>query len=316
MVARALEVSNPSYRRVSGGCIAHAARVDGPDGPLAFLKWSPAGDPAAATYEAEEAGLGGLAGAGAVRVPRVLARLAAADAGGLLLEWLPPRRADRAAWTRFGRALARLHRPLADDRSRGVDPGATAGWDADNFIGPLPQENAPADGWGDFWWRRRLLPQLRRGRAAPGSLGECVAALEARLKPLAGPLAAALGEAAEADGIALLHGDLWSGNVHFTQDGRGGIEAALIDPSVYRGHREVDLAMAALFGGFPDAFLDAYEAEAPLLRGAESRRPAYQLYYLLVHVNLFGESYLAGTERAVDALEVWVAGGDANGAGR
>lgn len=305
MVARALEVSHPSYRRVSGGCIAHAARVDGPDGPLAFLKWSAAGDPAAATYRAEETGLGALAGAGAVRVPRVLARLAAADAAGLLLEWLPPRRADRVAWSRFGRALARLHRPLA---------GATAGWDADNFIGPLPQENALADGWGDFWWRRRLLPQLRRGRAASGSLGERVAALEARLEPLAAPLAEALDEAAEADGIALLHGDLWSGNVHFTEDGRGGVEAALIDPSVYRGHREVDLGMAALFGGFPDAFLDAYEAEASLLHGAERRRPAYQLYYLLVHVNLFGESYLAGTERAVDALEGWVAGGDATGA--
>jgi len=94
------------------------------------------------------------------------------------------------------------------------------------------------------------------------------------------------------EGPSLLHGDLWSGNVHVLASG----EAALVDPSCYRGHREVDLAMTELFGGFGGGFRAAYEEAWPLLPGyAESRRAVYQLYYLLVHVNLFGDAYVNRT---------------------
>ncbi len=93
------------------------------------------------------------------------------------------------------------------------------------------------------------------------------------------------------DGPSLLHGDLWGGNVHMTDDG-----AAIIDPSVYHGHREVDLAMAELFGGFGPGFHAAYDRAWPLPPGYDpTRRAIYQLYYLLVHVNLFGGSYLGRT---------------------
>jgi fructosamine-3-kinase len=103
--------------------------------------------------------------------------------------------------------------------------------------------------------------------------------------------------AAEDDGPSLVHGDLWNGNVHFTGSG-----AAVIDPACYYGHREVDLAMAALFGGFPEVFFEAYQAEWPLQEGAARRRPIYQLYYLLVHVVLFGGSYASSTATTLRAV--------------
>jgi fructosamine-3-kinase len=296
--AELLGASELSYAPVGGGCIAHAARVDGPDGPVAFLKWSPAGDPAAATYSAERAGLAALAAAHAVRVPRVLGVLDESEGAGLLLEWLAPRAAGSRAWASLGRSLARLHRPR---------PDTPPGWPAANFLGPLPQDNARAAGWGDFWWRRRLEPQIR-------GAGPRLGALERRLEALADRLPPALDEAFAAEGASLLHGDLWSGNVHATvaggegaaKPGAGAVEMALIDPSTYYGHREVDLAMAALFGGFPAPFWEAYGAEAPLPGGADRRRDAYQLYYLLVHVVLFGASYVARTERALASVEEWL----------
>ncbi len=102
--------------------------------------------------------------------------------------------------------------------------------------------------------------------------------------------------AGDADGPSLLHGDLWGGNVHVMADGA----AALIDPSTYYGHREVDLAMAGLFGGFPHEFFDAYEEAWPLEPGYDNeRRDLYQLYYLLVHVNLFGAGYTGGVRRVL-----------------
>ncbi|HEX2092388.1 MAG TPA: fructosamine kinase family protein, partial [Longimicrobiaceae bacterium] len=160
----------------------------------------------------------------------------------------------------------------------------------DNFIGPLPQPNAPAAGWAEFWRDRRLEPQLRRARDAGHSPGPPAdwERLFARLPGLLAP--------AERDGSSLLHGDLWSGNV---VAGAGG-EPWLVDPAAYRGHREVDLAMAGLFGGFSARFHAAYAEAWPLLPGyPEGRRAVYQLYYLLVHVVLFGGGYVERTRAAL-----------------
>src|SRR5690606_17965293 len=145
------------------------------------------------------------------------------------------------------------------------------------------QTNEPSGDWPSFWRERRLRPQLDL------AAGRLDADIRARFDTLLHGLDDRLGPANE-DGPSLLHGDLWNGNVHFTDGG-----AALIDPASSNGHREVDLAMAALFGGFPAAFFDAYSAEWPLLTGAAPRRPIYQLYYLLVHVNLFGGGYIEQT---------------------
>lgn len=255
-------------RAVGGGSISQAARVEGPNGPL-FVKFGPGTPPGMFAAEAE--GLEALAAAASgLVVPRVLA----VDEAWLALEWLEP--APRAASIdeRLGRGLAALHRATG-----------TWGWERDNFIGSLPQENAPAATWSEFWWTRRLAPQLRRARA----LGR-LPAHERDWERLRDALPRLLAPA-EDDGPSLLHGDLWSGN--FMTTARG---PALVDPAAYRGHREADLAMTELFGGFGPDFHAAYEEAWPLRPGyREERRAVYQLYYLLVHVNLFGGGYVQQT---------------------
>ncbi|CAN5637074.1 fructosamine kinase family protein [soil metagenome] len=259
---------------VSGGCISAAYRVVLGDDRTIFLKTAPAGAPAG-LLESEAVSLTRLAAAGAVRVPRLIA------AGGswLALEWLDSGAATTSHWQQLGGALAKLHRHA----------GPGYGWDRDNFIGTLAQQNGAMASWSEFWAERRLKPQAERARrrldrGLLAMLARLVDQLDERL------------DGAEHDPPSLLHGDLWNGNVHMTPSG-----PAVIDPSAYYGHREVDLAMAALFGGFPQAFHDGYVAEWPLLAGSAGRQPIYQLYYLLVHVNLFGDSYVPRTQRALEA---------------
>jgi len=292
-------------RPVGGGCISTVLRVQLEGGrtgargagraasgrlrsgaePLprrpVFVKLAAATPPGSALLEAEAESLGRLRAAGGVRVPEVLAL----REGWLALEWLEPGPASPSAWERLGAGLAVLHR-------QGGAAAAAYGWPRDNFIGSLPQANAAGADWAAFWRTRRLEPQIALARAG-GLLGAREAAA---FEPLLDRLPALL-SSAEDDGPALLHGDLWSGNVHMLADG----EPAVIDPAAYYGHREVDLAMAALFGGFHPSFYRAYQDAWPLRApGLEQRRAAYQLYYLMVHLNLFGRGYLAGTRAALE----------------
>ena len=264
-------------RPVGGGCINEALRVETARGAC-FVKHNAAAPPE--MFAAEADGLRALRDASPeeIRVPGVLALGGGGtgdDPAWIALEWLEPspRRADFGE--RLGRGLAALHRA----RSGGW------GWERPTFIGSLPQENGGAATWAEFWRDRRIEPQRRMARGAgrlPGKEAEWER-LFARLPDLL--------SAAEDDGPSLLHGDLWSGNVASASG-----DPALIDPAVYRGHREADLAMAELFGGFGAGFHAAYREAWPLHPGYdEARRDVYQLYYLLVHVNLFGGGYVAQT---------------------
>jgi fructosamine-3-kinase len=261
---------------VSGGCINHGMRVELADGPV-FVKYNADAPPG--LFAAEARGLDALrAAADGLVVPRALAWAEAEDGAPawLALEWLEPSRRAPDFAERLGRGLAALH------RAGRVDGW---GWMEDNFIGPLPQGNAPAASWAEFWRTRRLEPQLelaRRGGRMPGKAAEWDRLMD-RLPELLAP--------AEADGPSLLHGDLWGGNVLAAPGG-----PAIIDPAVYRGHREADLAMTELFGGFGDGFHAAYREAWPLQPGYPVRRAVYQLWYLLIHVNLFGGGY--GTQTA------------------
>lgn len=276
-------------RSVGGGCINQCAFVRASCGQY-FLKTNPRQDHA--FFRAEAEGLAALASAGAVRTPRVLGR--SREGGGrgrdvpwLLLEWIEEggRRAN-ADWGRLGRELAALHRcPVAEPEW---------GWHADNVIGSLPQPNGRLRDWPSFWARRRILPLARELRASNIlSVSQFATVEEAarRVGDLIGP-------AAEADGPSLLHGDLWSGNVIVDRKG----EPVLVDPAVYVGHREVDLAMTRLFGGFPPAFYRAYDEAWPPALGRDARWPAYQLYPLLVHARLFGGGYVGSAVRAAAAV--------------
>jgi fructosamine-3-kinase len=143
--------------------------------------------------------------------------------------------------------------------------------------------------WGEFWRDARLAPQLDRARRAGHFALDDGGGLE-RVVDRTPELLADVGGQPD-----LLHGDLWGGNVFPDRDGR----PVLIDPALYRGHHEVDLAMSELFGGFPGAWPAAYHEARPIDPGYVSfRRSLYQLYYLLVHVNLFGASYEPACRRA------------------
>jgi len=259
---------------VSGGCIHRTVRLSTNLSEDFFLKWATGTD--TDVFAAEADGLTALSESTRLTVPRVIGYSDVGEGSAwLLLEYVPRGSPGPDYAERLGGALAEFHEARPDPY----------GWHRSNYIGSLRQTNTPMDDWPRFWWSERLEPQLALARAngqLPGLEAEWDT-LESRLPTLL--------EGAAADGCAILHGDLWSGNVYPGPDGG----PVLVDPAVYRGHREVDLAMTELFGGFPGSFYDAYRERRPLVEGYEAvRRNVYQLYPLLVHVNLFGGGYVEG----------------------
>ncbi|OBY24246.1 fructosamine kinase family protein [Leisingera sp. JC1] len=189
----------------------------------------------------------------------------------LLMQALEETGAGAMGWQALGHALRQLHSAT----------GPHFGWAEDYAFGPVAIPNAPLQSWPDFWASRRLL-------AAPDALPR---ELRPRIEALCARLPELLPDTPPA---ALLHGDLWSGNVLFS-----GSQAYLIDPACYYGHGEVDLAMLHLFGTPPAPFHKAYGALEP---GHESRRAIYQLWPALVHLRLFGASYRSMVEARLEAL--------------
>jgi fructosamine-3-kinase len=178
-------------------------------------------------------------------------------------------------WDLLGQSLAEIHSHTQ----------STFGLSFNNYIGSLPQNNQPIANGFAFFFEQRLLPQAGMAfynELLSKSTYEALLRLRDRLPDLL-----------PAERPALLHGDLWSGNVMITEDGT----PALIDPAVYYGFREADLAHTRLFGGFDSRFYDAYNEAFPLEAGFDERVPIYNLYPLLVHVNLFGSGYVSGVER-------------------
>lgn len=236
----------------------------------------------AARLHAEAEGLTLLARADhALTLPAVLSS-AESEAGALLLlSWLDSARATADNATTLGRGLAQLHRHCA----------AHHGLDHDNFIGPTPQSNMPHEDWATFFAEQRLAAIGQRLQAA-GKLSRGRGDALQRVVDRAPQMLSH-------DPVpSLLHGDLWGGN--WLPLDQGG--AALIDPAVYFGDRESDLAMSRLFGGFPPAFYHAYEAEWPLPAGAAQREALYNLYHLLNHLLLFGEGYGPQVDRTMAQL--------------
>jgi fructosamine-3-kinase len=268
---------------LGGGCIHRGTRIETDSGATLFLKWNDysKGEVPAGMFEAEADGLAAIGATKTLRAPEALAW--GGEAGGtpwLLVEYVLTERAVADTGERLGRGLAALH-------ASGTD--VTYGWRRDNWIGSLPQTNTSAPSWGDFWRDRRIAPQLERARRA-GYLRDAGLDRVLELTPQA------LADVARPE---LVHGDLWGGNWLV---GRGG-EPVLIDPAVYAGHGEVDLAMSELFGGFDRSFYDAYEHAHGISRAYTAyRRDLYQLYYLMVHVNLFGASYVAGVTSAAERV--------------
>jgi len=217
-------------------------------------------------FEAEVDGLRAIRATGTIRAPEPVIAGADESAAFLAMERMDlGGRGDEGA---LGEQIAALHRCTA----------AAHGWERDNFIGSTPQPNHPCGDWAEFFRDRRLGHMLDllsdRGIGFSGS-----ERLLERVPDLLGGAAAAP--------PSLLHGDLWGGNAGFLNDGT----PVVFDPAVYRGHREADLAMTALFGGFGSRFYDAYNASWPPEPGHEERRGLYNLYHILNHALLFGGGY-------------------------
>lgn len=275
-VARELGVTVSGASSVSGGDINAALRLETDRGPV-FVKTRV--DAPEGFFESEAEGLGWIAEAEAVPVPEVLG-VSGGPVPFLALSWVEsaPRAVDHDAV--LGRRLAALH--LAGAPCFGLARGG--------YLGSLRLPNTPSDDWADFYGSCRLEPLLAMCRDAgvlEPSTVSAVAAVIARLGNLVGPT----------ERPARLHGDLWAGNAICGPDGH----AVVVDPSAHGGHREVDLAMMRLFGGFSATVFDAYDAAWPLAEGADRRVPLWQLAPLLVHARLFGGGYAAAVDAAARA---------------
>ncbi len=263
------------FAPVSGGCINLSQKLSTTEGNF-FIKQNDAllypG-----MFESEAKGLKILASANTIHVPEVIAFGESGNQSYLILEWIQSSGRNKKFWENFGERLAHVHKFTSE----------YFGLEHDNYIGSLPQRNHQHTDWTIFFIEERLKPQVQ------------LALTNGFLKPLHQGQFERLYQNLESffpdEPPSLLHGDLWSGNFMCGEDG----EICLIDPAVYFGHREMEIAFTRLFGGFDERFYAAYHAAFPLQPGFDIRADVCNLYPLLVHLNLFGTSYLSGVERAL-----------------
>ncbi len=259
-----------STSSLSGGCIADSRKLLLESGKVFFLKQLRGSSTGA--FDAEENGLEELRKSDTVNVPEVVYK----GVDFLLLQWIEAGYSkSSSSMEMLGRQFAELHRYR----------GKKFGFYEDNLLGDSPQSNKPSKegslNWAEFYAENRLEFQtslaVKKGYATP----ELTNLMDNLIKKLPDLI---LGTEEEP---SLLHGDLWSGN--YLIDGSG--IPWLIDPAVYYGHREADMAMTTLFGGFSNSFYSAYKSSYPIAPGYAEREPLYQLYHLLNHLNLFGTGY-------------------------
>lgn len=257
---------------LAGGCINKTAKIKTSEGVF-FAKWNHL-NKFPGMLETEGKGLQLLAKANEITVPLLIVGKNSDNKQYLILEFIESAPQKKNFWSEFGTSLAKLHKHTSE----------RFGLDHDNYIGSLPQNNRWHDSWKDFFVLERLEPQIKRARDAgkiENSIIQKFSRLFSKLENIFPP-----------EKPCLLHGDLWSGN-YLT--GRHG-EPVLIDPAVYYGHREMDIGMTQLFGGFDPEFYSAYMEEFPLENDWQKRTDICNLYPLMVHVNLFGGGYVLQVE--------------------
>jgi fructosamine-3-kinase len=277
-------ITGSMARRIChGGCI-HQAEIWSPAiGPSFFIKW---GDYSRADmFQQEAIGLTALASTHTVRVPKILLAFAREDIdlSALILEAIEVGSPSPSNWHEFGQQLARLHQSTHSTQF---------GFSADNYLGSAKQLNEWSTDWSEFYGTRRLGYQVRWLQSQYPSARN----IAMRCERLIADLHKLLQEGLEPP--ALIHGDLWSGNVLFDQEGRG----VLIDPAAYYGQREAEWGMIDLFGGFPKEFRVGYLNIWPMKSGSQARIPIYRLYHCINHWNLFGESYLSACDQELRQL--------------
>ncbi len=261
-----------AYERVSGGDINDTYRLAMTDRDY-FIKVNTAGK--LDMFEKEADGLKLLSESQSFVVPEVYQTGIFEKQSFLLMSYIEPLYQTENP-KNFAESLAKLHQTTQQQYGLAFD----------NYIGNLPQKNDFNNNWLDFFIKKRLQFQIRlAGDLIPKDMLHQFDRLYQKLP-----------EQLWIDRPALLHGDLWSGNYFYNLQGR----AVIFDPAVYYGHREVDLAMMQLFGGFPKEIYERYNAILPMEPDWQARLKIYQLYPLLVHVNLFGASYLSSVRQILN----------------
>ncbi len=252
---------------LGGGCIANAQKVETADGGCYLLK----SGGLYGMFPKEANGLKEIAKSRTIAVPDVIA----ADDDFLLLSYIQSGPISPDFFRDFAFSYAQMHRYT----------NGQYGFYENNYIGETKQLNIPSDkeanDWTRFFFNKRLLYQFKLAESndyVKQEMRQAFSKIEDNIDLI-------IGTSKEAP--SLLHGDLWGGNYIAAQGGK----VVLIDPAVYYGHREADLAMTKVFGGFPPAFYQYYNEAFPLLDGWEYRENIYRLYHILNHLNLFGSSY-------------------------
>lgn len=264
-----MPVSISGIRAVGGGSINNTCQLILDTGERFFLKLNDR-QRYPGLFEKEATGLLHLAAQQCIRIPSVIYYGADGTDQWLLLEWIDPVPPGSSFWTTFGGQLARLHSCTHEQ----------FGYTEDNYMGALEQTNTFTAGWTLFFAYYRLAPQVQLAvdkKLLPEARIDDFERLYTKLDGLFTP-----------EAPSLLHGDLWSGNFLCTHD----YLPVLIDPAVYYGHRSMDLAMTTLFGGFDRSFYEAYHYHFPLPANYREQWEICNLYPLLIHLNLFGQSYL------------------------
>ncbi len=269
------EVDFTNFKFTAGGSINQAGQLSTSQGNY-FLKWNDRFK-YPGMFAAESKGLALIGQTNTVCTPKILLTGETDLHQFLLLEFLYADTKSKTYWTDLGYQLANLHRIS----------NSTFGLDHDNYIGSLPQRNAVCDSWIEFFVTQRLTPLLQHLTETKNISTDFRQSIE--------KIFSKLDEIFPPEMPSLLHGDLWSGNA--IVNGQGG--PAVIDPAVYYGHREAELAFTRLFGGFEKGFYESYCHHFPLEHGFEQRKDVYNLYPLLVHAILFGDSYLGQVKRII-----------------
>jgi len=264
-----------SQSPIGGGSINTALKVETNKG-IFFIKHN-SKHLYPAMFEKEALGLKILGDANTVRVPEVITFDDVGEDSFLILNFIESGNMTKDFWDLFAKNLVALHK----------NTNKNFGLNHDNYIGSLKQFNDWENSWSDFFREQRLEVQLKMARDSSLLERSIVSAFERFYKRI--------DEIFPNEQPSLVHGDLWSGNFMVGEKG----EPIIIDPAVYYGHREMDLGMSQLFGGFSNEFYNSYNKYFPLEKGWQKRMDYCNLYPLLVHVNLFGGGYMSSVKSII-----------------
>jgi len=261
---------------IGGGSINQAFLIETQNTSY-FLKYNTAASHPN-MFTSELKGLKLLSNTKTIRIPETSFAYEGKDYSCILMEFIKTQTPQNNFWQMFADKLSMLHSHSSN----------FFGLDFHNYMGSLTQSNTKHSKFDEFFIEQRLEPQIKLARNSGFLNSKHVKQTERLFQELSSIF--------PQEKPALVHGDLWSGN--FMSDKLG--KPVLIDPASYYGHREVDIAMTIMFGGFPPAFYDSYQQIFPMDKGWEERLPYYNLYPILVHINLFGKSYLPSFERVIN----------------